>query len=90
MFDYDRKERTIGADTIVLVCDIARELRQSEMPEYRGIQYQIVRTANPTGYKWTAYLDGNRTRSGACYSRDSAVLEAERTIAKFVKITKDD
>jgi hypothetical protein len=58
------------------------------MPEYRGTQYQIVRTANPTGYRWTAYIDGNRTRSGACYNRESAVYEVKRTIAKFVRTTR--
>jgi hypothetical protein len=57
------------------------------MPEYRGTQYQIVRTANPTGYRWTAYIDGNRTRSGACYNRESAVYEVKHTIAKFVRTT---
>jgi hypothetical protein len=57
------------------------------MLEYRGTHYQIVRTANPTGYRWTAYFDGNRTRSGACYTRESAVFEAKRTIAKFVRAT---
>jgi hypothetical protein len=57
------------------------------MLEYRGTHYQIVRTANPTGYRWTAYFDGNRTRSGACYTRESAVFEAKRTIAKFVGAT---
>jgi hypothetical protein len=58
------------------------------MPEYRGTHYQIVRRANPTGYRWTAYFDGNRTRSGACYTRESAVFEAKRTIAKFVSATR--
>jgi hypothetical protein len=63
---------------------------QSEVLEHRGIQYQIVRTANPTGYRWTIYLDGNRTRSGACYSKEAAVYEVKRTIAKFVKVKKDE
>jgi hypothetical protein len=72
----------------VLVWDIPREWGVSEMPEYRGTQYQIVRTANPTGYRWTAYIDGNRTRSGACYTRESAVYEVKRAIAKFVSATR--
>ena len=57
------------------------------MPEYRGTQYQIVRTANPTGYRWTAYIDGNRTRNGFCYTMESAIFEAKRKIAQFVKAT---
>jgi hypothetical protein len=58
------------------------------MPEYRGTHYQIVRTANPTGYRWIAYFDGNRIRSGVCYTMESAVFEAKRTIAKFVSATR--
>jgi hypothetical protein len=57
------------------------------MPEYRGTHYQIVRTANPTAYRWTAYFDGNRTRSGVCYTMESGIFEVKRTIAKFVKTT---
>ena len=59
------------------------------MLEHRGIQYQIVRTANPTGYKWTIYLDGNRTRSGTCRTTEDAVYEVKRCIAKFVKVSTD-
>jgi len=58
------------------------------MPEYRGTHYQIVRTANPTGYRWTAYIDGNRTRSGFCYTMESAIYEAKRKIAQFVSEKK--
>ena len=54
------------------------------MPEYRGVPYQIVRTANPTGYRWTAYLAGNRTRNGFCYTMESAVFEVKRKIAQVV------
>jgi hypothetical protein len=55
------------------------------MPEYRGTHYQIVRAANPTGYRWTAYIDGNRTRNGFCYTMESAIFEVKSKIAQFVK-----
>ena len=32
--------------------------------EYKGIQYQLVRTANPTGWKWTILFDDKRTKTG--------------------------
>lgn len=53
------------------------------MSEYRGTPYQIVRTAYPTGYRWTAYLVG-RTRSGFCYTMESAIFEVKAKIAQFV------
>lgn len=50
--------------------------------QYKGIEYQVVLTANPTGWKWTVQLDATRTRSGTSYSMKSAVLEAQRRIDK--------
>ncbi len=48
--------------------------------QYKGIEYQVVQTANPTGWKWTVQLDATRTRSGTSYSMKSAVLAAQRKI----------
>jgi len=59
------------------------------MPEYKGIEYKIVRTANPTGYRWTIYLDENRTWSGRCYTTEDAVYEVKRAVAKFFSEKKD-
>jgi hypothetical protein len=53
--------------------------------EYRSIQYQVVQTANPTGFKWTVHLDAGRTRSGESYSMKSAILDAERAIDKALR-----
>ena len=53
--------------------------------QYKGVQYRVVQTANPTGWKWTVQLDATRTRSGTSYSMKSAVLEAERKIDKELK-----
>jgi len=50
---------------------------------YKGIQYQIVRTANPTGWKWTVLVDGRIT--GFTYNREEAVKAAERAIDKLRK-----
>jgi hypothetical protein len=53
--------------------------------DYKGIEYSIVQTANPTGWKWTVFLDATRTRTGIAHSRAHAVLDAERTIDKIAK-----
>lgn len=52
---------------------------------YKGIEYSVLRTANPTGWKWTVFLDETRTRSGSAHSRAYAVLEAEYAIDKALK-----
>jgi hypothetical protein len=48
--------------------------------EHKGIQYQVVQTANPTGYKWTAHLTENKIKTGLSDSRDSATFNAVRVI----------
>jgi hypothetical protein len=53
--------------------------------QYNGIEYQVVQTANPTGWKWTVQLDATRTRSGTSYSMKSAVFDAQRKIDKELK-----
>jgi len=44
--------------------------------EHKGIQYQVVQTANPTGWKWTVQLDEGRT------SREYAIYDATNAIEK--------
>jgi hypothetical protein len=55
--------------------------------EYRGIQYQIVETANPTGWKWTVQLDGGRTKTGLSFSREYAIFDATNAIEKALSAT---
>jgi hypothetical protein len=50
--------------------------------EHKGIQYQVVQTANPTGFKWTVQLDENRTKTGLSHSRESATFNAVRAVDK--------
>jgi hypothetical protein len=53
--------------------------------EYKGIEIQIVQTANPTGFRWTVHLDDNRVRTGESHSRLAAISSAERAIDKAGK-----
>jgi hypothetical protein len=50
--------------------------------QYRDIQYQVVQTANPTGWKWTVQLDDQGTKTGNAYSRAAAIALAQRAIDK--------
>jgi hypothetical protein len=56
--------------------------------EYKGIQYQVVQTANPTGFRWTVQLDATRTRNGVSYSKKAAILDAQRKIDKELRSSK--
>jgi hypothetical protein len=44
--------------------------------EHRGIQYQVVQTANPTGFRWTVEIDATRTRTGTSNSKGNAIFRA--------------
>jgi hypothetical protein len=50
--------------------------------EYRGIQYQVVQTANPTAWKWTVQLDGGHIKTGVSCSRQYAIYEVTNAIEK--------
>jgi hypothetical protein len=52
------------------------------MAEHRGIQYQIVQTANPTGFRWTVHFEEAKAKTGVSASRKGAVFEAEWAIDK--------
>jgi hypothetical protein len=54
--------------------------------EYRGIQYQVVQTANPTGWKWTMQLDGGHIKTGVSYSRQYAIYEVTNAIEKALSV----
>ncbi|HEY0568027.1 MAG TPA: hypothetical protein VGD13_07850 [Xanthobacteraceae bacterium] len=56
--------------------------------QHKDIQFSVVQTANPTGFKWTVQLDAERTRSGVSYSMKSAILDAQKKIERALKEQK--
>jgi hypothetical protein len=48
--------------------------------EHRGIEYQIVQTANPTGWRWTVQLNEYSLRTGTSYSKGNAIFKAVNAI----------
>jgi hypothetical protein len=54
--------------------------------DHRGIQYQVVQTANPTGWKWTVQLDGKRPKTGKSGGRMWAVHCAKSAIEKVIQV----
>jgi hypothetical protein len=53
--------------------------------EYRGIPYQVVQTANPTGWKWTVNGLGQKAKTGTSFTRAAAERAAQRQIDKSLK-----
>jgi hypothetical protein len=58
--------------------------------EHRGVQFQVVQTANPTGWKWTVQLDCNRTRTGETISKAAAIYKAKMTINSVRPRSRND
>ena len=56
--------------------------------EHKGIQYQVLQTANPTGWKWIVHLDADKTKTGLSYSRESAIFIATCAIDKALNAPK--
>jgi hypothetical protein len=54
--------------------------------EHRGFQYQVVQTANPTGYRWTVQLDASCEKTGTSYSRGNAIFKAVCVIEKAAQL----
>ena len=50
--------------------------------EYRTVQFEVVETTNPYGWKWVVFLDATRTRTGIGLTRADAVSVAEFAIDK--------
>jgi hypothetical protein len=50
--------------------------------KHKDIEYRVLQTANPTGWKWTVIMDEKRTKTGESRSRSGAILNAIRTIDK--------
>ncbi len=55
--------------------------------EYKGMQYSVVQTSSPTGWKWIVRLDG-KTKAGTAPNRTAAVRLAEFAIDKTIRVKR--
>jgi hypothetical protein len=55
--------------------------------EHRGIEYRIVQTASPTGWRWTVHLDEYRLRTGTSFSKGNAIFKAVNVIDKALAMS---
>jgi hypothetical protein len=53
--------------------------------KYKGFEYTLLQTANPTGWKWVVRLDDKRTKVGTAFNKISAMRFAELAIEKLLK-----
>jgi hypothetical protein len=60
------------------------QLVGTRVMEYKTIQFEVVETTNPYGWKWAVFLDATRTRTGIGLTRADAVLDAELVIEKVL------
>jgi hypothetical protein len=60
------------------------------MPQHRDVEFSVVQTACPTGWKWTMFLDADRIKTGQSNSKVSAIVEAQRRIDKYLGQAKPE
>ena len=53
--------------------------------QYRNTEYQVVQTANPTGWKWIVLVGGQHIRTGTGYNRTGSIALAQRAIDNLLK-----
>jgi hypothetical protein len=55
--------------------------------QHKGVQYQVVETANPMGWIWTVQFAEGRTKTGVSYSRGHAIFYAINAIDLALSIS---
>jgi len=57
--------------------------------EYKGVEYTVVQTCAPTGWKWTVSAPaGLRSTTGMSHSREEATRIAQIRIDRAIKQAK--
>jgi len=56
--------------------------------EHKGTHYQVVQTANPTGFKWTVLIAGRAPKTGTAASLALAIRLAEIAIDRAIRVTQ--
>jgi hypothetical protein len=56
--------------------------------QHNGVEFEVVQTANPTGWKWTFQIPGKRIKTGTTSSRTAAIVLAHAAIEKGIKVRR--
>ena len=58
------------------------------MMQHKGVEYEVVQTANPTGWKWSFKIPGKGIKTGRAASRALAILYARTAIEQAIKVKR--
>ena len=53
---------------------------------YRGIEFEVVQTVSPTGWKWTFQIEGQQMKTGKAGSRAIAIVLVQAAIDKAIRM----
>jgi len=53
---------------------------------HRDIEYEVVQTVSPTGWKWTFQIEGQQMKTGKAGSRAIAMVLAQAAIDKAIRV----
>ena len=53
--------------------------------EHKGVEYSVVQTTNPVGWRWIVYLPGRPPKTGTSPNREIALRLALNAIDQAVK-----
>ncbi|MBR1090443.1 hypothetical protein JQ621_23500 [Bradyrhizobium manausense] len=53
--------------------------------EHKGIEYTVVQTINPSGWKWSFERNGRSPKSGIAFDRAEAISAAQRAIGQLIR-----
>jgi len=48
--------------------------------EYRGVEFTVLQSASPRGWRWTVEIAGRKPKSAIAHNRTGAILDAQRAI----------
>ena len=55
--------------------------------DHKGVEFEVVQTASPNGWKWTFQIKG-QARTGRASSRAIAIVFARAAIDKAIKVKR--
>jgi hypothetical protein len=56
--------------------------------QHNGVEFEVVQTASPTGWKWSFQIPGKRIKTGRATSRALAIIFARTAIEKAIKVKR--
>jgi hypothetical protein len=94
-------DRSLGQRNLIggVFFDLSCGFKKSEWPnsqkgrtfvdvEHKGIEYQILQMANPSGWRWVVRLGVDNIKTGVASSKGNATFKAVKLIDSAIKDVK--